>query len=117
MERLILFAKVPRLNHVKTRLAPRLTPEQALRLHRAMLEDQIRFVLSLEGNARGAELCVDGPFADGLGLRCSLQGDGDLGLRMDRALLRAFSEGCARAAIVGADAPTLPRLLVEEAFS
>ena len=36
---------------------------------------------------------------------------------MNRALLRAFAEGAASAAILGADAPTLPRRLVEAAFA
>jgi rSAM/selenodomain-associated transferase 1 len=118
VERLILFAKTPRLHQVKTRLAPRLTPEQALALHEAMLADQIRFVRSLEGERRDGELCMDAspPSVDS-GLRESSQGEGDLGLRMHRALLRAFADGCGRAAILGADAPTLPQSRVEEAFA
>jgi uncharacterized protein len=45
------------------------------------------------------------------------QGDGDLGVRMHRALSRAFAAGATAAAILGADAPTLPRALVEDAFA
>src|SRR6185436_16599816 len=104
MERLILFAKTPRLNEVKTRLAARLTPEAALLLHEAMLTDQTRFLKTLSGATRSCEICLD-----------AQQGEGDLGARMHRALLRAFAEGAALAAIVGADAPTVPRALVEEA--
>jgi len=106
MERLILFARSPRLHEVKTRLLPRLTAEQALRLHEAMLEDQIGFLNSLSNAGRTSEVCLD-----------TQQGDGDLGERMHRALGRAFAEGVARAAILGADAPTLPRALVEDAFA
>jgi hypothetical protein len=118
VERLVLFAKTPRLHQVKTRLAPRLTPEQALGLHEAMLADQLRFVRELAKGDRSGELCVDGVYSgDAHGLRCTTQGEGDLGERMDRALTRAFSEGAERAAILGADAPTLPRSFVEEAFA
>src|SRR5262245_11531893 len=105
MERLILFAKSPRLHEVKTRLAPRLSPEQALLLHEAMLDDQVRFVNSLSGDGRSCEVCLD-----------DRQGDGDLGERMNRALVRALEGGALRAAILGADAPTVPRSLVDEAF-
>jgi rSAM/selenodomain-associated transferase 1 len=106
VERLILFAKTPRLHEVKTRLAPQLLPEQALGFHEAMLADQIRFLRSLESDGRDGELCVGE----------ESQGEGDLGARMNRALLRAFAAGRAAAAIIGADAPTLPRAFVEEAF-
>lgn len=106
MERLILFAKSPRLHEVKTRLAPRLTPEEALLLHEAMLADQAGFLHALSGEERSCEVCLD-----------SQQGDGDLGARLHRALLRAFAGGAARAAVLGADAPTVPRALVEEAFA
>ena len=105
MERLILFARTPKLNEVKTRLRPRLTAEQALKLHEAMLEDQIRFLDALAGDGRRCDVLLD-----------AQQGDGDLGERMHRALSRALAGGADRAAIVGADAPTLPRHLVDEAF-
>ena len=106
MERLILFAKTPRLHEVKTRLVPRLTPEQALALHEAMLADQTAFLTTLVTPLRSCEVRLD-----------SQQGDGDLGARMHRALSRAFADGAAAAAILGADAPTLPRGLVEDAFA
>jgi rSAM/selenodomain-associated transferase 1 len=106
MEHVVLFAKTPRLHEVKTRLAPRLTAEQALLLHEAMLADQTRFVETLAGVGRSSEVCLD-----------TRQGDGDLGARMHRAILRALASGAATAAILGADAPTLPRTLVDEAFA
>lgn len=118
MRRLILFAKTPRLHEVKTRLAPNLTPEQALGLHSAMLADQIEFVRSFEADGIEGELCVDGPFSANPGaLPCATQGEGDLGARMHRALCRAFADGCSTAAIVGTDAPTLPRARVQAAFA
>ncbi len=106
MERLILFAKTPRLYEVKTRLAPRLTAEQALELHEAMLADQTQFLKSLASENRACEVCLD-----------TQQGDGDLGARLHRAFLRAFAEGTTAAAILGGDAPTLPRAFVEDAFA
>ena len=106
MERLVLFAKTPRLNEVKTRLAPSVTPETALALYEAMLADQILFVNSLSNAGRSCEVCLG-----------AQQGEGDLGARMHRAFVRSFANGAATVAILGADAPTLPRALVEDAFA
>lgn len=116
MERLILFSKTPRLHRVKTRLAGRLNPEQALRLHEAMLHDQMRFLIEFRAAGREVEVCLDRPF-ESAELPLTLQGEGDLGARMGRALNRAFEAGAIAAAILGADAPTLPRRLVEEALA
>jgi len=106
MEHLVLFARTPRLHEVKTRLAPRLAPEEALRLHEAMLADQTLFLAALAGWGRSCTVCLD-----------TEQGEGDLGARMHRALLHAFAEGAAAAAILGGDAPTVPRALVDDAFA
>jgi len=120
VERLILLARAPSLDRVKTRLTPPLSKEQALALHVAMLEDQIRFVAGLRAPSREAELCLDtewSPASSLPAIRRTSQGDGDLGARMARALTRAFEEGAGAAVIVGGDAPTLPAALVEEAFA
>ncbi len=87
-------------------MVPRLTPEQALALHEAMLADQTAFLTTLVTPGRTCEVCLD-----------AQQGEGDLGARMHRALSLAFSRGAKAAAILGADAPTLPRALVEDAFA
>jgi rSAM/selenodomain-associated transferase 1 len=116
VERLILFSKAPRLHDVKTRLAPGLAPEQALRLHEAMLEDQMLFLAGFRSDVLEVEVCLDRPIAPAR-LPLTLQGDGDLGERMARAFSRAFAAGASAAAILGADAPTLPRRLLEDALA
>jgi len=45
---LILFARVPRLGSVKTRLEPVLGADRALRLHRAFVLDQVAFLREFE---------------------------------------------------------------------
>jgi hypothetical protein len=122
MERLILFAKRPRLGAVKTRLVPRLQPEQVLALYTAFLQDQLRFVLSFYGPERAVELCADGPWTVPASfarlpeeLERTQQGAGDLGERMLRAFTRSRGNAAATV-IVGADAPTLPHDHVTEAF-
>jgi len=120
----VLFAKAPRLHEVKTRLEPVLTAGQALWLHEAMLHDQLVFVNGLLGPGRSCELCLDrvgeprGELARAMaGMSRTLQGEGDLGARLHRALTRAFDDGAARVAVLGSDAPTLPRSLVEDALT
>ena len=118
MERLILFARKPGAAPVKTRMTPPLSKDQARAVHEAMLADQIGFAAVSRGPGRQVELCLDAPWEhQAHGLPHTLQGDGDLGTRMSRALIRAFDEGALRAVVIGGDAPTLPAALVEEAFS
>ena len=49
-------------------------------------------------------------------LRQRLQGEGDLGQRLDRAFRRAAAEGARAAVAIGADSPTLPASIIEAAF-
>lgn len=120
MQRLVLFAKRPRLGHVKTRLVPALTAEQALELYRAFLTDQLA-LLDAFGSRCDLELCLDEDWAPDPGtaggsVRRTEQGEGDLGARMLRCLERATDEGAGRVVIVATDSPTLPRTHVEQAF-
>ena len=50
-ERLIVFAKAPRLGKVKTRLCPPLSAEQALGFHRALVEDTLERLALRTGGA------------------------------------------------------------------
>jgi len=120
MQRLVLFAKRPRLGHVKTRLVPPLTAEQALELYRAFLTDQLGLLDAFRSRC-DLELCLDEAWEPeretvGGSVRRTEQGDGDLGVRMLRCLQRATGEGAERVVIVAADSPTLPRTHVERAF-
>jgi len=120
MQRLVLFAKRPRLGHVKTRLVPPLTAEQALELYRAFLIDQLGLLDAFRSRC-APELCLDEDWEPdretaGGTVRRTEQGDGDLGSRMLRCLRRATGEGAERIVIVAADSPTLPATHVERAF-
>lgn len=119
MERLILFAKAPRRGAVKTRLVPPLTPDQALALHTAMLDDQVRFLRGFAAAEREVELCTDRPWTPtgDESIPQTLQGEGDLGDRLERALSRGHSWGAARVVIMAGDAPTLPAEIVDDAFA
>lgn len=122
MRSLILFARAPRRGAVKTRLEPVLGAERTLRLHTAFVLDQARLLLEFEREGVRIELCLDGSWPDPASsllhaIARSRQGPGSLGDRMLRALERAAARGATVAAIVGADAPTLPRGRIDELFA
>jgi rSAM/selenodomain-associated transferase 1 len=122
MRRLILIAKRPRLGHVKTRLVPPLTTEQALLLYRSFLMDQLRFLRSL------SDCCEVAVYLDGscpapeqlelglTGLPVRPQGRGDLGARLFRAFDGSFRAGAGVTIAMGSDSPTLPARHVLDGF-
>lgn len=119
MRRLILFAKRAEAGKVKTRLTPPLTAEQAVGLYRGFVADGLEFVRQFENDHCQVECCTDAPWEppSGLGIRMTLQCPGDLGARMLDAFRRADGEGADVTVILGADAPTLPHALVDQAFN
>lgn len=118
---LVLFAREPVLGRVKTRLVPRLTEPNALRLYRAFLEDAARIcafegrwtpVVAVEPDAGSAALA--GLFPPPW--RRESQGSGDLGERLTRAFERELARGAPAVLAVGSDHPTLSGERLAEAF-
>lgn len=111
---LVVFAKAPEAGRAKTRLIPALGPEGAAALAGRLLRHAIGHALRVDVQHR--ELCVtpstDHPaFARLPGIRSgrlqlTVQGDGDLGERMHRALERVLRSH-QRALLIGTDAPDL----------
>ena len=110
---LIVFARVPRLGEVKTRLAAAVGASAALEAHRMLL------VRTLETGARcsafeSRSLAIAGHdvegecmrLADRWGYGLASQRGGDLGARMAGAI-DAACEGGALAVLVGSDCPEL----------
>jgi len=110
-----VFAKPPRPGRVKTRLAPALGEEGAARLARAFLADTWATVAALDW-ARPVLASTEAD-RQSLGLPPDaalwLQGEGDLGDRMERVLARALREA-PWAVVVGTDSPGLPSTLLAE---
>jgi hypothetical protein len=111
-----IFAKEPVPGRVKTRLCPPLSAEEAARFYLASLTETVQVM------AKAAFFPLiffsgrEGFFRrhfPGVPLIC--QGEGNLGERMERALLRLLRDRDA-AALIGSDSPDLPPSLVSEAF-
>ncbi len=118
MRRLILFAKRAEAGKVKTRLTPPLTPDQAVRLYRGFVADGLDFIRRFENERCLVECCTDRLWAGPVGsdISMTLQRPGNLGARILHAFRRSAREGADATVILGADAPTLPHSLVEQAF-
>jgi uncharacterized protein len=110
-----VFAKLPRAGEAKTRLAPAVGAEGAAELARAFITDTWSRVTRLPW-ARPI-LASTGSWPEGLipaRVEVWPQGEGDLGARMERILLRAL-EVCPAAMALGADSPGLPMAHLEAA--
>ena len=110
---LIVFAKAPVAGQAKTRLMPALGAAGAASLAARLLERAVAAGMSAGFDA--VELCATPDAshpafgrlaARHAGLHLSVQGDGDLGARMHRALTRRLVR-CDRVLLIGTDAPAL----------
>lgn len=115
-----LFAKRPLAGQVKTRLAAATSPAWAAQVADAFLHDTLA---RLEGVAADRVLAFapddeNAYFASVVGerYRLTLQGDGDLGRRMERFFSEQLATGAERVVLVGADSPTLPLDFITQAF-
>lgn len=119
---LVLFARVPRIGLVKTRLAPRLTAGGALALYRAFLEDAAR---AYAGSGEWAPVLVVEPDPEDPEIaslfpspwRREGQGAGELGERLTAAFSREFDRGAPAVVAVGSDHPSLSRATIASALA
>lgn len=122
-EHLIVFTRYPEPGMTKTRMIPALGAEGAAELQRDMTAqtlltaDQLRFT-------RGTTVEIRFAGGDGRSMSATFgtgrlyvpQGDGDLGARMNRALVDAFARGALRVVVIGTDCPSLDASALGEAF-
>ncbi len=118
----IVFARVPRLGEVKTRLARSVGDAEALRAHRVLLGRTLEQAASL-GGVR-VQLAIAGDdvegeaaaLAAGYGAELTRQREGDLGTRMDDALRGALARR-QLPVLVGSDCPVLGTGDLRDAFA
>jgi hypothetical protein len=106
-----VFTRLPQPGRSKTRLIPALGEAGAATLQREMTEHVVRqaLVVRATGGARVEARIADGATAPArrwLGVPCTTQGKGDLGERLERALV-AGARRSAVALVVGGDCPTV----------
>ena len=120
--RLIVYAKVPRSGHVKTRIASEIGNGRAAEIYRAMLSG---FLARLRGLRRRWHVEIHFTPADQEtllvpevppGLPRVPQVDGDLGARLKASFASAFQQGRDPCVIIGTDAPDLPVRFLQEAL-
>ena len=107
-ERLIVFVKAPRPGAVKTRLG--LGPEAECGAYKRLVDavlSPLRAIrdVELRFTPADAEREVQPWLREGW--RASVQGEGDLGARLNRAFADAFASGAKRVVIIGSDCPYL----------
>ena len=121
---LILFARLPRVGQVKTRLMPKFSPEDACALHEALLTDSLD-LLRRCGDKTGAEchlyLSEAGALGDDIASHLGnatlkVQRGKDLGERLLNAFQECLEEGHRRIVALGSDSPHLPDAYVARAF-
>jgi len=118
---LIVFARVPRLGEVKTRLAAGVGEARALEAYRTMLRDTLSTCASLPGVR--TTLCIEGDDSAGecaslaarFGALLTRQQPGSLGQRMHSALAGELRAGRVPV-LVGCDCPPLARADLSDAF-
>lgn len=107
---LIVFLKAPIPGQVKTRLAASLGPAAAAAAYRSMVNQLLQNLSSLPNvELRFAPDHAHPEIAVWLqaSWRAVPQGDGDLGVRLNRAFADAFSRSSDPVIVIGSDCPTI----------
>jgi rSAM/selenodomain-associated transferase 1 len=120
---LLIFTRYPEIGKTKTRLIPLLGAKGAADLHRTLTEQTVSMVKQQQ---QTAQIKITIHFSGGnhalmqnwLGtdLEYCPQSHGDLGQKMQQAVLRSFSQGASRVIIIGTDCPDLTGDILETAF-
>jgi rSAM/selenodomain-associated transferase 1 len=124
-QRLLVFARLPELGKVKTRLAADVGEERALAVYEAMLRDVMRGIGTSSPDTEIEVLWPPTPGANGDALRkafaphaIAMQTGAGLGDRLSMALSeRFFFHRTEKIVTIGVDDPTLPRELIAHAFA
>lgn len=124
-QRLLVFARLPELGKVKTRLAADIGAERALRVYEAMLHDVLRSIGSSRDGTEVEVLWAPTAAANGEALRrafgahaMAMQTGETLGERLSMAFSeRFFFHRTHKIVAIGVDDPTLGRELIDYAFA
>jgi rSAM/selenodomain-associated transferase 1 len=117
----VVFARVPALGRVKTRLAASIGEAGALMAYRELAESTLGAIAALPDCDRVVAFTPDEGEREmrlwlGDAARYEAQAHGDLGRRMHAAIARRLAEGAERVAVIGTDCPDVGAADVERAF-
>jgi rSAM/selenodomain-associated transferase 1 len=120
---LAIICKTPRPGHSKTRLSPPLHPDECAGISACFIQDLAATIATIADDGRAAGYAVYTPAGTESELRALLpnrfglilQGDGDLGARLDKGISDLITAGHAGAILINSDSPTLPRAVLDEA--
>ena len=122
-KRLILFTRYPTPGTTKTRLIPKLGAEGAAELQRQMTQHIVTVMTGFSGShPNSLEVRFEGGNKNlmeewlGPGFEYSPQGEGDIGIRMRRALEDGFERGYETVVIIGSDIPHISGDILQKAF-
>lgn len=117
----VLFVRNPEKGAVKSRLARDLDEDTAVSLYKGFVLDVLK---TLKKGRYSLEICYHPADAGrevsewlGKNLSYMAQEGKDLGERMHKAFLRAFSKGFCRVLIIGSDIPDITNTVIDEAFA
>jgi rSAM/selenodomain-associated transferase 1 len=124
-QRLLVFARLPELGKVKTRLAADLGDERALEVYESMLRDLIASIGESTPELEIELVWAPTPAANGAALRrafgrhaVAMQTGDTLGDRLSMAFSeRFFFHRTEKIIAIGVDDPALPRAVIEQAFA
>jgi uncharacterized protein len=116
----VIMAKAPRPSHVKTRLLPHMSADQAAALYRCLLED----TLALVGRLRRVRIAIMCPPEDraafgrlvGPHIQVASQTGDGLAAGLTSAFRDFAAAGFDRIVAFNADSPHIPQTLLESAF-
>ncbi|GLK83055.1 TIGR04282 family arsenosugar biosynthesis glycosyltransferase [Ancylobacter defluvii] len=118
-----IICKTPAPGKSKTRLSPPLRPEECAEISACFIADLSATIaeLAAEGDAEGyavytpagSEGALTRLLPPDFGL--VLQGDGDLGQRLDKGIADLLALGHVGAILVNSDSPTLPKAVLRQA--
>ncbi len=115
---LLIFAKHPVPNQVKTRLAAGIGHEKALQVYEALLAHTLATVLPIDADKHvfyGNEVPENDIWSEA-GFNRDLQDGADLGDRMAHAFAFAFRKGYEKVVVIGTDCPEITPEILTHAF-